>query len=138
MHLISTLAWRNLAQHRLRTILSALGVALAVATMVAADVTGDAIRNAGQAVEESQGTVPFAGDFLNSALSVMGLVILAAAGFLIFNAFGIAVTQRQREIGALRSLGMTGRQIIGLILMEALFTAGGGTARYPPRMLRIC
>jgi putative ABC transport system permease protein len=127
MHLISTLAWRNLTQHRLRAILSALGVALAVATMVAADVTGNAIRNAGQAFEESQGTVPFAGDFLNSALSVIGLVILAAAGFLIFNAFGMAVTQRQREIGALRSLGMTGRQIMSLILMEALFTGGGGT-----------
>jgi len=127
MHLIRNLAWRDLTQHRLRTILSALGVALAVATIVAADVTGDAIRNAGQAVAESQGTIPFAGDFLNSALNVMGLVILAAAGFLIFNAFGMAVTQRQRQIGALRSLGMTGHQIMGLILMEAFFTGSGGT-----------
>jgi putative ABC transport system permease protein len=126
MHLINTLAWRNLTQHRLRTILSALAVALAVATMVAADVTGDAIRNAGQVVAESQATVSFAGDFLNSALSVIGLVILAAAGFLIFNAFGMAVTQRQCQIGALRSLCMTGRQIMGLILMEAFFTGGGG------------
>jgi putative ABC transport system permease protein len=122
-----TMAWRNLDQGRTRTILSALAVALGTATIVAADVTGEAIRNAGQAIEGSQGTVTFVGDFLNSGLSIMGLVILVAAGFLIFNAFGMAVTQRQRQIGALRSLGMTRRQVMRLVLVEALIIGGAGT-----------
>jgi len=121
-HLISwTLAWRNLGQSRTRTVLSALAVAMGVATIIAAGVTGGAIRNAGQ------DTVAFVGDFMNSGLSMMGLVILAAAGFLIFNAFGMAVTQRQRQIGALRSLGMTRRQVMRLVLVEALLVGGAGT-----------
>jgi putative ABC transport system permease protein len=127
MRSLSALAWRNLQQHRLRTLFSATGVALGVAMVLAADVTGDAIRNAGQAIAESRGTVAFAGDFLNGALSIMGLVVLVAAGFLIFNAFGMAVTQRQRQIGALRSLGLTRRQVMRLILAEAALTGGVGT-----------
>lgn len=95
--------------------------------VVAADVTGDAIRNAGQAIEESQSTVAFVGDFLSNALNITGLVILAAAGFLIFNAFGMAVTRRQQQIGALRTLGMTRRQIMRLILLEAFLTGIAGT-----------
>ena len=121
------MARRNLEQNRLRTLSSGLAVVLGTATIVAADVTGEAIRNAGQAIKSSQDTVAFVGDFLNSGLSIMGLVILAAAGFLIFNAFGMAVTQRQQQIGALRSLGMTRRQVMRLVLAEALLIGGGGT-----------
>jgi hypothetical protein len=127
MRSIHALAWRNLAQHRTRTTLSALGVTLGTATIIAADLTGEAIRDAGRVIDESRGTITFAGDFLNNGLSIMGLVILTAAGFLIFNAFGMAVTQRQRQIGALRSLGMTRRQVLRLILVEAVLTGGGGT-----------
>ncbi len=126
MRSLNALAWRNLKQGRTRTALSALAVALGTATIVAADLTGEAVRNAGQDIEGSQGTVAFVGDFLNSGLSIMGLVILAAAGFLIFNAFGMAVTQRQQRIGMLRSLGMTRRQVMRLILAEALLTGGAG------------
>jgi len=128
MRALYFLAWRNLKQHRLRTALSAFGVALGAATIIAADVTGSAIRNAAQGMQESEQTLPFFGDFLNSGLALMGLVILAAAGFLIFNAFGMAITQRQQHIGALRALGMTRSQVMGLVLAEALLTGGGGTA----------
>jgi putative ABC transport system permease protein len=127
MRALYFLAWRNLKQHRLRTALSAFGVALGVATLIAADVTGSAIRDAAQSMEESEQAVSFVGDFLNTGLALMGLVILAAAGFLIFNAFGMAITQRQQHIGALRSLGMTRPQVMGLALTEALLTGGGGT-----------
>ncbi|MCP4428923.1 MAG: ABC transporter permease, partial [Chloroflexi bacterium] len=89
--------------------------------------TGSAIRNAGQALEGTEATIPFIGDFLNSTLSMMGLVILIAAGFLIFNTFGMAITQRRQQIGALRSLGMTRRQIMRLVTVEATLTGGLGT-----------
>jgi putative ABC transport system permease protein len=127
MRSLHLLAWRTARTHWLRSLSSILAVALGTSTIVAADVTGSAIRNAGQKIAGSQGTVAFAGDFLNIGLSLMGWVILVAAGFLIFNAFGMAVTQRRQEIGVLRSLGMTRRQVMGLVLVEALVIGLAGT-----------
>lgn len=64
------LAGRNLKQHRLRTVLTALSVARGTATIVAANVTGSAIRDAGQALEQAATTVALAGDFLSSGLDL--------------------------------------------------------------------
>ncbi|MBN1485339.1 MAG: ABC transporter permease [Chloroflexia bacterium] len=127
MRSLNHLAWRSLAQHRLRSLLSALAVALGVSTVVAADLVGAAIRNAGQTLEGSQGTVTFAGDFLNSGLRLMGLAILAAAGLLVFNAFAMGITQRRERIGALRALGLTRRQVLQLVWVEALLLGAGGS-----------
>jgi putative ABC transport system permease protein len=122
-----SLARRNLAQERLRALFSVLSVALGTAVIIAADFSGSAIRRAGEALGGSD-AVPFVGDLLNAGLSVVGLSILLVAGFLIFNAFGMSVTQRQRQIGALRSLGMMRRQIGQLVLAEALLTGGLGVS----------
>ena len=54
-------------------------------------------------------------------------MIVAAAGFLVFNAFSMAITQRQREIGMLRAVGMTRRQVLGQLLREGLLIGGAGT-----------
>lgn len=45
---------------------------------------------------------------------------LAIGTFLIFNAFNVAVNRRRRDIGTLRALGATPRQVQGLFLAEAL------------------
>ena len=127
MHALTFLSWRTLRQHRLRTILSALAVALGTATVVAAEVTGAAIRSAGRDLTASQDTVAFAGDMIENALGIMGLAILAVAAFLILNAFGMAVTQRQQQIGMLRAVGLTRRQVMGWVLLEALAIGGVGT-----------
>jgi putative ABC transport system permease protein len=116
------LSWRNLKQHPTRATLGALGVALGVAMVVAADTIGAAVRSA-----QSQSTAGIVAAQLEAALGAVGLVILAAAGFF-FNAFAMSVTQRRRQIGALRSLGMTRRQVMALVLVEALLTGGVGTA----------
>ncbi|MEJ2750381.1 MAG: ABC transporter permease, partial [Anaerolineae bacterium] len=58
---------------------------------------------------------------------VIGLVILGAAGFLIFNAFAMSVAQRRQQIVILRSLGMTRRQVLRQIQVEALLVGGAGT-----------
>ena len=121
-----TMAWRNLEQSRLRTALSALAVALGVAMIIAADVIADAARNALQAVDERNLTA-FVSELVDRSLTIVGLVILVAAGFLVFNAFAMAVTQRRRQIGLLRSLGMTRRQVLQLVFVEALVTGGAGT-----------
>ena len=119
------LAWRNLAQHRLRTTLSTLAVALGVAVTLATSVIRAGIESG---IQETVGeSVAFVSDMVSIGLGIAGVMILAAAGFLIFNAFDMAVTERRRQIGALRALGMTRRQATRLVLIEALAIGGLGS-----------
>jgi putative ABC transport system permease protein len=48
------------------------------------------------------------------------------AGVLIMNVMLVAVSQRTREVGLLKALGATRRQIIALFLTEAVFLATFG------------
>ncbi|MEW6367280.1 MAG: FtsX-like permease family protein [Acidobacteriota bacterium] len=62
-----------------------------------------------------------------AGFNVTSTFALAIGVFLIFNAFTVAVTRRRRDIGILRALGATPRQVQALFLMEAaiLGVAGG-------------
>jgi putative ABC transport system permease protein len=64
---------------------------------------------------------------VQAGLAVVGLIILFAAGFVILNAFAMSVTGRMREIGALRALGMTRRQVMRGVLAEAGLIGSIGT-----------
>ena len=119
-----TMAWRNLEAHRTRTVLSAIAVALGVATIVATGVVQSGIRSAWQSGENKMAFIMEMGGLVFNGV---GVITLVAAGFLIFNAFAMAVTQRQRQIGMLRSLGMTRRQVLQQVLAEAICTGGLGT-----------
>ncbi len=126
-----TLAWRNLSQHRLRTALSALAVALGVAMTVAADVASDGVRAGVRAAEATKDATAWMTDLFEASLDAVGLVILLVAGFVILNGFAMSVTQRRRQIGGLRALGMTRgckrSGVMRLLLVEALLTGGAGT-----------
>ncbi|MEJ2748647.1 MAG: FtsX-like permease family protein, partial [Anaerolineae bacterium] len=102
-HLYS-LAWRNLQEQRLRAIFSAIAVALGVAMVIAAKVTSSGILDS---LDNGAGLLTFFIETMDVIFLVIGLVILGAAGFLIFNAFAMTVAQRRQQIGILRSLGMT-------------------------------
>ena len=58
-----------------------------------------------------------------TALSLLALVIGA---FLIYNTMTISVLQRREEIATLRTLGLSKRELLLLILGEALLLAGAG------------
>ncbi len=61
---------------------------------------------------------------MNNAANLLSLLI---AGFGIIVTLLASVLERRREIGILRSLGMTRRQVSGIVLMEsALLGAAGG------------
>ena len=65
---------------------------------------------------------------LTLAVAGIAAISLAVAGILIMNVMLIAVTQRRREIGLLKALGATGRQIRMAFLTEAVLLALGGGA----------
>lgn len=124
MDSLTAFARRHLQEHRLRALLSATAVSLGTATIVAADVVSSGILNL-----EAGGDNVFA-SFIGGTdiiMDAIGFIILLAAGFLIFNAFAMTVTQRRRQLGLLRALGMTRRQVQRQLLLEAWFTGGAGT-----------
>ncbi|MCP5101622.1 MAG: FtsX-like permease family protein, partial [Chloroflexi bacterium] len=123
-----SLAWRNLQDGRSRTISSIIAVALGSAMIVAGQVVGDGIRAGFQAGNSLTDGTAWVVDFFELSLQIVGTVILVAAGFLIFNAFTMAITQRQQQIGVLRSLGMTRRQVMRIVLVEALILSVIGVA----------
>jgi putative ABC transport system permease protein len=62
-------------------------------------------------------------DTLTRALAGIASISLVVAGVLIMNVMLVAVSQRTREIGLLKALGATRRQIVALFLTEATFLA---------------
>jgi putative ABC transport system permease protein len=61
-------------------------------------------------------------------LSFFSAVALFVGAFLIYNTFTMTVVERTREIGMLRTLGMTRFQITLLVLAEATLLGGIGSA----------
>ena len=57
-------------------------------------------------------------------LTALSLISLVVGMFLIYNAMSISVIQRRKEIGILRSIGVTRSQILGLFLCEAGLIGG--------------
>lgn len=58
--------------------------------------------------------------FFNTFLLVFALVALFVGAFIIYNTFSITVAQRTQELGLLRALGASGRQVVGSVAVEAL------------------
>jgi len=52
-------------------------------------------------------------------LNFMSGIALFVGAFLIYNAFAMTVIERTREFGMLRTVGMTRRQVSGLVFLEA-------------------
>ncbi len=60
-------------------------------------------------------------------LNFFSVVSLFVGSFLIYNAFAMTIVERTREIGMLRAIGVTRRQVMGLALTEALFLGAAGS-----------
>ncbi len=65
--------------------------------------------------------------FLKVLLLIMGFIALLVGSFLIFNTFSITVAQRIRELGMLRTLGASKRQVLGSMVLEAFVLGGIGS-----------
>jgi putative ABC transport system permease protein len=58
--------------------------------------------------------------FLRTFLLVFAYVALVVGAFIIFNTFSITVAQRTRELGLLRTLGASRRQVLSSVIYEGL------------------
>ncbi|MFQ5942342.1 MAG: FtsX-like permease family protein [Anaerolineales bacterium] len=116
---VLSLAWRDFLGDKLLWGLSASAVALGVAVVVSSDVVKAALLNALSASEDAQMIWAGMTDQLDSNLTAIGLAITLAAGFIVFNAFGISVARRRRRLATLRAVGMTKLQVLRLALTEA-------------------
>ena len=65
--------------------------------------------------------------FIRTFLLIFGFVSLFVGAFIIFNSFSITVAQRSREIGLLRALGATRRQVLRSVLAEGLLLGALGS-----------
>ena len=122
---LSSLAWRNLTHHRLRSLLTGLAISLGVGTALAGAIVG-------QAAGRQAGQVSTQGMMANTLLVQAGLLaagglLLFAACFIILNAFGMSLAQRMYDIGTLRAVGMTRRQGSRMVLAEAGLLGLAGT-----------
>jgi putative ABC transport system permease protein len=66
---------------------------------------------------------PPSGNLLTQALQLASVALLFSAGFFVFNAYAITLTERRRAIGQLRALGMTRAQVLIQTLTESGLTA---------------
>lgn len=61
-------------------------------------------------------------------MNAFGVIALIMGGFIIFNTFRTVVAERRRDIGMLRALGASRRDIINMVLVEGLIQGIIGTA----------
>lgn len=60
-------------------------------------------------------------------LTALSLLALVVGVFLIYNTVSFNVVQRRATLGSLRALGMTRREVFGLIMVEAVFLGAVGS-----------
>ena len=120
------LALHNLRHAWLRSALSALAVAMGVATLVAAELISQSVTAEIARTAESEAITGFMSEQLNMGLTVIGLAVTIGAGFITFNTFSMAMAQRREDLGRLRASGMTRRQALAMILAEAGLIGAAG------------
>lgn len=58
--------------------------------------------------------------YLTTGLLAVGFLTLLVGSFVIFNTFSITLSQRKRELGLLRMIGASRRQVLKMVMVEAL------------------
>jgi len=73
-----------------------------------------------QKIQEQTDSLDQALSYVNIFTLAFALIALFVGAYIIVNTFRIIVTQRTRELGLLRAIGMKGSQVRAMILLEAL------------------
>jgi len=94
--------------------------------MIAADLLSTAVTSEIENTPEAQAITGFLSEQLNVGLTAVSLVIAVGAGFIVFNTLSMAITQRMADLGRLRAIGMTSKQAVTSILIEAFLMGSLG------------
>ncbi|MFI9366354.1 ABC transporter permease [Kitasatospora sp. NPDC053057] len=78
------------------------------------------VKTAAEQKDENTKAIGSGLDFMKYAMLGFAGISLIVGGFLIINTFSMLVAQRTREIGLLRAIGGSRRQVNGSVLVEAL------------------
>lgn len=65
-------------------------------------------------------------DFLIASFNFFSFIVLMAGAFLILNTLRMSIQERQAQIGTLKTLGSSRKQILLMVLLETLLIAGVG------------
>ncbi len=93
----------------------------ALARRISAELPNGVEVRTGQqdAADQAQQTTEAINTFLRPALLAFGVIALFVGAFIIFNTFTITVAQRLRELGLLRTIGASRRQVMASVVGEA-------------------
>jgi putative ABC transport system permease protein len=111
-----------------RSLLSVAAVMLGVAVTISGSMIAESVREGILRSDELRVLMEGMIAMLDPAMLFIGLVVMLAASFLIFNTFGMTITRRRQQIGGLRALGLTRGQTMRVILAEALLLGVAGAA----------
>lgn len=89
-------------------------------TLRGADAQGVEVLTGEQLAKDQSDEIRDNLSFFNTFLLIFALVALFVGAFIIYNTFSIIVAQRARELGLLRALGASGRQVMGSVAIEAV------------------
>ena len=110
---IDAAARPGLSQTQLRDALTARLSAVGASTRYEA-ITQQALA------KETASNIKQGLSFFNTFLLIFALIALFVGAFIIYNTFSIIVAQRGREIGLLKAVGASGRQVTWSVALEAL------------------
>lgn len=82
-------------------------------------VTGVEVLTGQQLAKDQSNEIREGLSFFSIFLLVFALIALFVGAFTIYNTFSIIVAQRTHELGLLRGLGASGRQVMGSVAIEA-------------------
>ena len=119
---VTTYVIRNLKGRRLRTYLTVSGIAVCVALFVLFNSLGAGLDNyiSEQAGRTNQNQYEEMSKLLDGWLYVLTSILMIILAVAVLNTMLIAVSERQNELGTLKALGFTRRQIRTMILLEAM------------------
>ncbi len=87
------------------------------------------VRTGAQQVAKTTGDLASGLSFIRTFLLVFAYVALFVGGFIILNTFSVTVAQRTREIGLVRAMGASRRQVLWSVVFEsALIGLAGAIA----------
>jgi putative ABC transport system permease protein len=86
------------------------------------ELDGLEVLTGSQLAEDQSNEIKDNLSFFNTFLLIFALIALFVGAFLIYNTFSILVAQRARELGLVRALGASGRQVLWSVALEALMT----------------